>query len=299
MSRKRKIVAIVATIIFGIAIVNVLLYVYFFQGNITSKVPEGIKEKCNVKEEKYQERNVFVLTPKGKKTKKTIFYLHGGSYMAELNPTYWEFLSDVTQKTGTTIIVPDYPLAPQYHYTDVFHMVTPLYQETIKKVRQENLVLMGDSAGGGMALALAEKIGQEGIEKPSKIILISPWLDVTMENPEIKEIQEKDKMLSIELLKLAGVSYAGNEKEIKNYLVSPIYGPIENLENVVIYTGTDDVLNPDVHKLQNMGKRNGVEIIVKETQGAVHDWVINKKQKEGEDLVQKAYQELIEEIGLK
>ena len=72
MNKKRKVVAIIATILFAIAIVDILLYVYFFKGNITSKVPEGIRDKCNVKEEKFQERNVFVLTPKGKKkTKKT------------------------------------------------------------------------------------------------------------------------------------------------------------------------------------------------------------------------------------
>jgi len=255
MNKKRRVVAIIAVILFAIAIGDVLLYVYFFKGNITSKVPEGIREKCNVKEEKFQERNVFVLTPKGKKkTKKAVFYLHGGSYIAELTPTYWNFLSDFTQDTGATIIVPDYPLAPQYNYTDVFEMIMPLYKETVKKIKSENLIIMGDSAGGGMSLALTQKITQEDLTKPSKTILISPWLDVTLENPETKKAQEKDKMLNIELLRLAGISYAGEEKETKNYLVSPIYGPVEKVENLVIYTGTYDILNPDVHKLQEMAR---------------------------------------------
>lgn len=203
----------------------------------------------------FQERHVFVLTPKDRvKTKKAILYLHGGSYIAELTPTYWNFLSDLTQDTGATIIVPDYPLAPQYNYTDVFNMITPLYKQTVKKVKSENLIVMGDSAGGGMALALVQKIGQEELTKPSETILISPWLDVTMENSEITKVQEKDKMLNAELLKLAGISYAGEREDTKNYLVSPIYGPIENLENIVIYTGTYDILNPDVHKLQEMAR---------------------------------------------
>ena len=255
MNKKTKIIAAFATILFAIVIVDILIYIYFFQGNIESKVPDGIREKCNVKEEKFQERNVFVLTPKGKKkTKKAVFFLHGGSYIAELNQTYWDFLSDFTQDTGTTVIVPDYPLAPQYHYTDVFKMITPLYQEIAKKVRTENLIIMGDSAGGGMSLALRQKIEQDQMEKPSKTILISPWLDVTMENPESRKIQENDKMLNIELLRLAGISYAGEEGDTKNYLISPIYGPIENLENIIIYTGTYDVLNPDVHRLQDIAK---------------------------------------------
>lgn len=259
MNKKRKVVTIIAVILFMIAVVSVILYVYFFKSNITSRVPEGIREKCNVKEEKFQERNVFVLSPKGKKkSEKTILYFHGGSYIAELTLTYWNFLSEFTQDTGVTMIVPDYPLAPQYNYKDVFKMITPLYKETVKKVKSENLIIMGDSAGGGMALALAQKIEKEELARPSKTILISPWLDVTMQNSEAKKVQEKDKMLNIELLKLAGISYAGIETETKNYLVSPIYGPIENLENVVIYTGTYDILNPDVHKFKEMAreKRN-------------------------------------------
>lgn len=257
MNKKRKIVAIIATILFIIVIGDILIYVYLFKGNITSKVPNDIREKCNIKEEKFQERNVFILNPKGaKKTKKSVFYLHGGSYMAELTPTYWNFLSDLTQDTGATIIVPDYPLAPQYHYTDVFEMITPLYKEVAKKVASEDLIIMGDSAGGGMALALVQKIGQEDeLAKPSKTILISPWLDVTMENPEIRKVQEKDKMLNTELLKLAGVSYAGEGEDTKNHLISPIYGPIEECENIVIYTGTHDILNPDVHKLKEMARQ--------------------------------------------
>lgn len=297
MNKKGKIVTIIAAVLFMIAIVSVILYVYFFKSNRTSKIPEDIHLKCNIIQESFQDKKVFILTPKDKKkTKKVVFYLHGGSYVAELSKTHWKFLEEFTQETASTVIVVDYPLAPQYHYTDVFNMITPLYQETIKKVKPENLIVMGDSAGGGMALALVEKIGQDNMKKPSKTILISPWLDVTMENPEIKKVQEKDKKLNAESLKLAGISYAGTEEETRNYLVSPIYGPIENLENVVIYTGTYDVLNPDVHKFKNMAKGKGVEITVKETEGAIHNWVINKKQKEGEDLVQKPYQELIEEI---
>lgn len=297
MNKKGKIVTIIAAVLFMIAIVSVILYVYFFKSNRASKIPEDIHLKCNIIQESFQDKKVFILTPKDKKkTKKVVFYLHGGSYVAELSKTHWKFLEEFTQETASTVIVVDYPLAPQYHYTDVFNMITPLYQETIKKVKPENLIVMGDSAGGGMALALVEKIGQDNMKKPSKTILISPWLDVTMENPEIKKVQEKDKKLNAESLKLAGISYAGTEEETRNYLVSPIYGPIENLENVVIYTGTYDVLNPDVHKFKNMAKERGVEITVKETEGAIHNWVINKKQKEGEDLVQKPYQELIEEI---
>lgn len=264
---KLKITITVGISISIILAIIIAICLYFYTGNITSKVPTYMKEECKVTEEKYQNRSVFIIKPKEKQNNnKVIYYLHGGSYVAELSQAHWKFLSKLAQDTGSTLVVPDYPLTPQYRYTDTFNMVEPLYHEIASKVETESLILMGDSAGGGMALALAEKIGQEGATKPSKTILISPWLDVSLENEKIKEVQEKDKMLNSELLKLAGIAYSGSEEKTKEYLVSPIYGPLENLENVVIYIGTNDILNPDVHTLEQKAmekrckhnsKRNG------------------------------------------
>ncbi len=275
------------------------IVLYFYTGNIASKIPEHIINQCNISEEKYQGRSVFILTPKQEtNTQQTIFYLHGGSYVAELSNAHWKFLSKLTQDTNSTIIVPDYPLTPQYNYIHTFAMIEPLYKEIAKKVDNSHFILMGDSAGGGMALALLEKMVQQEVQKPTKTILISPWLDVSMENPAIKTVQEKDKLLNSELLKVAGICYAGTEERIKNYLVSPIYGPLENLENVIIYTGTNDILNPDVHVLALKAKKSGSNMIIKETKEAVHDWLIQRYQDENyeDDLAKEAYKQLIQDI---
>lgn len=256
INKKMKIAILIISITLLLILgVTIAIIFYFYTGNISSKLPEELLANYNVKEETFQNRSVFVIKPKEKQTNtKTIFYLHGGSYLAELSESHWSFFQNIIRDTGATMIVPDYPLAPQYHYTDVFNMIFPLYQEIIQKIEKENLILMGDSAGGGMALALLEKVGEESLEQPSQTIVISPWLDVTMENPEIVQVQPNDLMLNQELLRLAGIAYAGSEKEVKNYLVSPIYGPLEKLKNVTIYTGTNDILNPDVHKLIKMVK---------------------------------------------
>ena len=129
---------------------------------------------------------------------------------------------------------------------------------------------------------------------PSQIILISPWLDVRLNNPEIDEVQKRDTDLNKETLKLAGISYAGRDG-IDSYLVNPVDGDLSKLENVTILTGTEDILNPDVHVLEEKAKQIGKEITIKEYDGAKHIWIINNK---GDgNLIKQGYQDLLELIN--
>ena len=292
---KKKIAKTITGIILLIMLMIMLIITIYMLMDIESKAPEEIEIDCNLETEQFIGRKVFILTPKNtQKTNKVILYLHGGSYVAETSSDHWNFLEKVVNDTGATIILPDYPLTPKYTYKDVFTMITPLYKEIIEEVDINNLILMGDSAGGGMALALAERIGEENIQMPSKTILISPWLDVRLQNPEIDEVQKKDKELSKETLKLAGVAYAG-EDGINSYLVNPIDGNLSKLKNVTVLTGTNDILNPDVHVLQEKAKQIRVNIEIKEYESAGHIWIINNNS--SEDLVQKGYNDLINLIN--
>ncbi len=268
---------------------------YFWVVDIQTKVPVQIKQNCSLEIKQFMGRNLFIVTPKNKeKTKTKILYFHGGSYVAEATKQHWDFIEKIVNDSGATVILPDYPLTPKYNYKDVFQMVVPLYKEIIEVVNQEDLIIMGDSAGGGLALALEEKVGEENLLMPSKTILISPWLDVRMENPKIDEVQKKDKQLNKETLKLAGIAYAG-EDGINSYLVNPIEGDLSKLNNLTIFTGTHDILNPDVHVLNEKAKKVGVNIEIKEYEQAKHIWVIDKNS--GKTLEQQAYQEIMATLG--
>lgn len=292
---KKKIAKTITGIILLIMLMIMLIITIYMLMDIESKAPEEIEIDCNLEIEQFIGRKVFILTPKNtQKINKVILYLHGGSYVAETSSDHWNFLEKVVNDTGATIILPDYPLTPKYTYKDVFTMITPLYKEIIEEVDINNLILMGDSAGGGMSLALAERIGEENIQIPSKTILISPWLDIRLQNPEIDEVQKRDKELSKETLKLAGVAYAG-EDGIDSYLVNPIDGNLSKLKNVTILTGTNDILNPDVHVLQEKAKQIGVNIEIKEYESAGHIWIINNNS--SEELVQKGYNDLIKLVN--
>lgn len=265
--------------------------------DIETKVPKEIitTSTCELKEEHFMGRKIFIVTPKNKeKTDNVILYFHGGSYMAEATSEHWKFIEKIVDDTGTTVILPDYPLTPKYNYKDVFNMVVPLYKEIEEKIDVSNrLILMGDSAGGGLSLALVEKITEEDVSIPKQTILISPWLDVRLANSDIDNIQEKDKKLNKEVLKLAGLAYAG-EDGINSYLVNPIDGDLSKIKNLTIFTGTNDILNPDVHKIREKAKDVNINIDIKEYENASHIWIIDRDC--DEEIVKKGYQDLINMI---
>lgn len=292
--KDKRILKVVLGLLLIILGVSLVVLAYYMIVDIETKVPKEVETSCNLKIEQFMGRKIFIVTPKdGPKNDLKILYFHGGAYVAEATKQHWDFIERLVKDTQCTVIFPDYPLTPKYNYKDVFGMVVPLYREILDKVEEKNLILMGDSAGGGLSLALAERMAQEHAKLPNQIILISPWLDVRLTNPKIDEVQKKDPQLNKETLKLAGIAYASDDG-IDSYLVNPIEGDVSSLKNITIFTGTYDILNPDVHVLQEKAKEVGVNVTIKEYEKAYHIWLIDRNN--SKELVERAYQDLLQII---
>lgn len=295
---KDKIGFRIAMVVFVACCVAVIfLTLYLFNGEIVSNVPDWFEDSYAVETEKIERRKVFII----KKDKETdsdsiILYLHGGSYMAELKQEHWLFFEGLLQDTNATLVVPDYPLTPKYNYKDVFTMMEPCYEKILENEQDKTWIVMGDSAGGGLALALLEKMGEKGRKMSDALFLLSPWLDTSMENQKIDEVQSKDPMLSKPALKLAGEQYGRDIKEEDTYLVDPLYGPLQNLCPIVVFTGTADILNPDVAILEQRCKEAGTQITVKEYENAIHDFILYSFVKEDVDFGKEGYQDILEEM---
>ena len=273
-----------------------LTIAYFFSTDIETREPKQRIEECEIQTYTYMERNIFTITKKNTEEsnhEKYIIYFHGGSYVAEATQNHWDFLENIVKDTGYTVIMPDYPLTPKYHYQDVYNMVEPLYKEIIEKVGSENVILMGDSAGGGLALGLYEKMAEEAVALPIKTILISPWLDVRLENENIPQIEKRDTVLNKEALRLAGIAYAGKDG-INSYLVNPIDGEVSLLKNIKIFIGTDDILNPDCQLLKEKADAVNGDVEIKEYENAKHIWIIDHNSEE--EVTKQAYNDVIEEL---
>ncbi len=276
----KKVLKVTLEMIAIIILIGIMILAYYMIADIETRQPNGIESVCKLETKQFVGRKLFIVTPKeNSNPQKTILYCHGGSYVAEATKEHWDFIERLVEDTGYRVVLPDYPLTPKYTYKDVFAMMVPLYKEIVDRMNPEDLIVMGDSAGGGLSLALLEKVSKDNEKMPGKTILISPWLDARLTNPKIDEVQKLDKQLNKETLKLAGIAYAGGEKETGNYLVSPIEGDLSKLKNVTIFTGTNDILNPDVYVLEERAEKVGVDIEIKEYEEA-RTYMDNKQQKQ-------------------
>ena len=190
---------------------------------------------------------------------KVVFYIHGGAYAFELLNLHVPMLDKIAVDSQASVVVPVYPLVPEYTYEDSYPKVLALYEEVLATTAPENITIMGDSAGGGHSLGLALLLKEKNLPQPGNIILLSPWLDVTMTNPGItEELMRKDVLLSKENLIYWGELWAGSH-DPTTPLVSPIYGDLTGLAPITLYAGTNEIFLPDVELLHEKIQAAGGE----------------------------------------
>lgn len=216
---------------------------------------------------------VWTIAPLADPSPQHVLFLHGGAYVNGMIRRYWRFLDRLVSELRCTVIAPEYPLAPDYHADDVSVLVTTLYREAGASCGAANLSVVGSSAGGGIALALAQQALAHGIAEPARLVLLSPWLDASLSNPGIPRVDAVDPVLDAEGLRDAGRMYAG-EQDLTDPQVSPLYGSLEGLPPVTLFIGTHDVMLPDCRKFRDLAIAAGVDLDYREYEGMVHEWAM-------------------------
>ena len=140
-------------ILFFILLAFLFAIIYYEMRVATSKLPKDVFKEYDFSQEKFMKRDIFIISPKEDKKNIVILYLHGGSYVGELEKYHWNFFKDIINDTGATIIVPDYPLVPENTYLQVFKIMEPLYKKIVQELNEHTeFILMGDSAGAGLSI---------------------------------------------------------------------------------------------------------------------------------------------------
>jgi len=232
---------------------------------ILQKFPD-IKVRNTLEKESVDGFNVFTLSKPDYKN--IILYIHGGAWVFEFFPEHAPLCDDLVDTLDAKVYAPFYPLAPKYSYEDTYKMIVDLYDELLKL--NKPIFVMGDSAGGNIALGLMLILKETGRKLPDKLIPLCPCVDMSFENPEILEVEKVDPVDAMYGCKELGKMWA-KDKDLKDPLLSPLYSnDLVNFPKTLLLASTNDILTPDIMKLYKKMVDNGNDITLVKGEGLWH-----------------------------
>ena len=235
-------------------------------------LPRALHTLAKVEERKVAGRSVYTLTPRQRASGWHLIYTHGGAYVNELIRPHWSIIECLIRHTGASVTVPIYPLAPEFTHRDAYPLLTEVYRQVLATTPANQVALVGDSAGGGLALGQTYQFRDLGLPLPGRLVLFSPWLDLAMTNPGIPAIEPRDVMLSTARLLEAGTWWAGGD-DLALPTLSPIHGDLRGLPPIDVFQGTEDLLILDARELRAKVEAVGGSIRLYEYPGAFHVFV--------------------------
>jgi acetyl esterase/lipase len=215
----------------------------------------------------------ITIHPDEQKSDIHLVYFHGGAYISQGRIVHWILLSRIVSELGCRATYVDYPLAPEFTYKDTVEMAQKTYIRLTENYPDDNFILGGDSAGGGLTLVLAQVVrDMEYSIQPSKLVMICPWLDIAMDSRRIKRIEKKDFILNRKKLLEFAKQYAGHDG-LKNPLVSPLFGSISGLGKMLLVSGTHELIYPDCHELYKKARNEDADLEYLVYNKMPHVWI--------------------------
>ena len=237
----------------------------------THRPPDILRNRLQIAEREVDGIPVYEVTPPALKSDLHIIYMHGGAYLFEITSYHWRLIAELAERLGVRVTVPIYKLAPDHTFPAIFDPVRTVCGEVFRHTAPEKVVFMGDSAGGNMAVVLTMMAAEEGLSIPGHHVLISPGLDMSLQNPALYEAEKLDPWLGIEGGKEAIRLYAPG-METTDWRISPIFGDLSVLPRTLILSGTRDVLSPDTVIFVEKARAAGVDIELMLEPGMIHVW---------------------------
>lgn len=243
----------------------------YFRGPASMASPNPFILKAGVKSEqkKLGGSSGTYLTPTNFNDSVLILYLHSGGYVGGPFINEWEFLSYLANELKTRAFSPDYPLAPESPYPAAFNQVHNLYNTLAADYKQ--IVLIGSSAGGGLALSLLNHIVEREEHIPSAACLLSPWVDLNPARQNAQSNESKDAFLNNRILSLSAEAYAGHN-DYSNPLISPINAKNIGLPPSYLSAGSDEILANDLQLLAAKMVENSCNVVYHEGKNQPHIW---------------------------
>jgi len=197
----------------------------------------------------------------------TILYLHGGGYCTGAPATHRGLAGHLAARCAARAFVVDYRLAPEHPFPAALDdAVAALRGLLAQGVPSDEVVIAGDSAGGGLAVATALRLRELALPPPRALVLFSPWVDLGLgqlcrEAPEV--------MLDEQWLQAGARNYAGGN-DARHPLISPVHADLRGLPATLVQVGSDELLRDDARRLHEALRDAGVDSRLEEFPGRWH-----------------------------
>ncbi|CAN5129703.1 alpha/beta hydrolase [soil metagenome] len=214
------------------------------------------------------------LEPPGARDGASLLYLHGGGYGGGSSRSHSELAARLARAAGMVAYLPDYRLAPESPFPAALDDALAAYRWLLAERGGDaaSIVLAGDSAGGGLALATCVALRDGGEPLPRRLALLSPWVDLSCTSPSWDERFEGDPVLD-HSLRDAARRYLGDH-DPRDPFASPLFADLSRLPPMLIQVGTHEILFDDAVSLADAAERAGSEVMLEIGGGLVHVWQI-------------------------
>ena len=233
---------------------------------VATRVPREVK----VTPRRIGEAPGELLLPLGRGGNGVILFLHGGGYCVGSLDSHRPLSATLAKASGLPVYSLDYRLAPEHPYPAALNDAVSAYRALLDE-GHARIVLAGDSAGGGLALATALSLREAGLPAPAALLLVSPWVDLTCSGASMVSQAAKDPMLSKAAVQRWATAYVGRVPT-DHPLCSPLFGDLRGLPPVLLQSGSDEVLADDTLRLEKALAQARVAVTLQVYPGLWHDF---------------------------
>jgi monoterpene epsilon-lactone hydrolase len=203
---------------------------------------------------------------------KVVLYLHGGGYVSGFLPSYYLMCATLSDVTGARVLLPDYSLAPESVFPAALEDALSVYVWLLEKgFSAENILIAGDSAGGGLTLATTLALRDEGRALPRGLVLLSPWTDLTFSGDSHKTNAKNSVILHPENLHLWAKSYIAHA-DPRTPHISPAFADMMNFPPMLIQVGAEEVFLDDARMVAERAISAGVDVTLSAYEKMWHVW---------------------------
>lgn len=212
------------------------------------------------------------LSPRNSDGERIMLFVHGGGYAVGSLSSHRGLAGRIAKACRATALLIDYRLAPEFPFPAALEDTTKAYKWLLAEgYKGEQIIMVGDSAGGGLILSTLMTLRQLNLPKPTAAILMSPWADLTFNSESAKKFGAQDPVVTLPDIEGWGPAYAG-EFPLDHPLASPLYGKFEDLPPILIQASDCETLTDDAVRLEQRISAAGGKVELQIFPGMIHVW---------------------------